>query len=94
MRYSLIAVGALLIYVALSTGACASRKPLERPQLSELSDTTDICLYMDRICREAEEFQREFNRMPEEQQKDLYPVLQSRIEHCERAINKCYKSIE
>ncbi|MGM0461098.1 MAG: hypothetical protein ACQEQ4_01590 [Fibrobacterota bacterium] len=76
--------------------ACSSKQgEFVRPRLSDLSDTTDMCLYMDRVCREAEEFQEEFRAIEDDKKRnDLSPVMESRIYHCERLVTKCMESLE
>ncbi len=55
---------------------------------------TDYCEYADEVCREAESVQVEFDASDEEKQKDLIPVLNSYIEHCESARKDCKKSMQ
>ena len=56
------------------------------------SEKTDECIMKDEICEETLDFQKEYNRMPEEEQKDLISVLSTYIKHCEEATKKCEKS--
>ena len=58
------------------------------------SEKTDECIMKDEICAEALDFQKEYNRMPEEEQKDLISVLSTYIKHCEEATKKCEESIK
>lgn len=73
--------------------SCAPKR-INKPNLSGLADTTDECKYMDRVCREAEEFQREFNSFSEEAQNELVPALNGYVDNCERAAELCTKSLD
>ncbi len=61
---------------------------------SDNSKKTDECAMKDEICSEARDFQKEYNRMPEEEQKDMIPVLNTYILHCEEAKKKCEESMK
>ncbi|MGM0444396.1 MAG: hypothetical protein ACQEQV_09430 [Fibrobacterota bacterium] len=88
----IVILAALLLW---SMTGCASSRGFERPELSELSDTTDMCLYMDKVCSQAEDFQREYRSLSEGEKKDhLRPVLDTYIEHCQKASKRCLKSID
>jgi hypothetical protein len=53
---------------------------------------TDECQLQDEICTEALNFQREFDRMPEEERRDFIPVLNSFEQQCREARRNCEKS--
>lgn len=53
---------------------------------------TDECAFKDEICKEALDFQKEYDRMPEEERKDMVSVLNTYIMHCEEAKKMCEKS--
>lgn len=89
MRYFLCS---LLFLFVLSLG-CAP-KSVHRPNLSAMADTTDECKYMDRVCYEAEQFQKEFNSFSEEARDELIPALNGYIENCEGAAELCNESLK
>ncbi len=86
------ALALAILCFALFVG-CAGNSSV-RPSLQGLADTTDACLYMDRVCSEADAFQREFNAMPEEQQQDFIPVLNTYVDHCNSAVPGCRESLK
>ena len=56
------------------------------------TEKTDECLFADDVCKEAEKFQVEYYKMGEEEKKQMTPVLNSYITHCENARKDCKKS--
>lgn len=89
MKYCALAlVTALFIVVG-----CAP-KQIKKPNLHGLADTTDECRYMIRVCREANEFQREFESFSKEAQDELIPALNGYFDNCERAADLCKESLE
>ncbi len=60
--------------------------------ISNNADQTDECLMKDEVCAEALDFQKEYERLPEEQQKEMTSVLSTYVTHCEEAIKMCEKS--
>jgi len=59
---------------------------------AEKTEQTDECTLKDEICAEAADFQKVYNTMPEEEKKDMLPVLNSYIQHCQEAQKRCEKS--
>jgi hypothetical protein len=49
---------------------------------------------MEEVCGQAGEFQKEFERMPEEERTDYTPALNTLVEHCENAKKTCTASRE
>ena len=64
------------------------------PNLIGLQDTTDECLFMQEVCLEEREFEKEYNQMSKQDRKDMASVLSSYIEHCESAQKSCSKSMK
>lgn len=56
-------------------------------------EKTDECLYQEEVCREAMNFQTQYESMGEEEREQMVPVLNSYIEHCEAAKKECKKSM-
>ena len=79
--------------VTLFFVSCGGKSAV-RPALMNLDDTTSACRFMDEVCHEADEFQREWSAMEEEQKNELTTVLNSYIEHCSKAAKECRKSIK
>ncbi len=75
-----------LFLMILSCGS--SKKGSAMPQ-----EKSDECLFQDEVCREAENFQREYYSMAEEERDQMTAVLNSYIEHCEIARKACKKSM-
>jgi hypothetical protein len=61
---------------------------------SDKTPQTDECILKEEVCAEALDFQKEYERMPEEEQKDMASVLNTYIEHCEEATKNCEESIK
>jgi len=58
-------------------------------------DTTDQCAFMKEVCDAANDFQKEYNAIPEgDEKKEMLQVLNSYIIHCEKARKDCSKSIK
>ncbi len=53
---------------------------------------TPECRTMTEICKDAREFQREYERMPEEEKRDMVSVLNTYTEHCTQAVKACEES--
>lgn len=58
------------------------------------AELTDECLLKDEVCSEALDFQKEYDRMPPEEQKDMISILSTYVEHCEEATKKCEESMK
>lgn len=56
------------------------------------TEQSDECLLKEEICTEALDFQREYERLPDEEKKDMASVMETYREHCEDATKKCEKS--
>ncbi len=59
---------------------------------AETGEKTDECLLKEEVCKEAFDFQKEYERMSEEAQKDMVSVLSTYVTHCEEATAACEKS--
>ena len=81
----------LLIIGILLTG-CNPKTTVK--STSDKSPQTDECILKEEVCAEALDFQKEYERMPEEEQKDMVSVLNTYIEHCEEATKNCEKSLK
>ncbi|MFP4418554.1 MAG: hypothetical protein ACOC41_06815 [Chitinivibrionales bacterium] len=53
---------------------------------------TDECRTMVEVCKDAQEFQREYDRLPEEEKDDMAAVLNTYTEHCTNAVKECDQS--
>ena len=62
--------------------------------VSNTADMTDECLMKEEVCAEALDFQKEYDRLPEEQRKDMVSVLSTYVTHCEEATKRCEKSMK
>lgn len=58
------------------------------------STESDECGMEKEICLDALDFQKEYNRMTADQQKELTSVLSSYIEQCAQAKKACDKSLK
>ncbi|MGD9202439.1 MAG: hypothetical protein PVI26_12810, partial [Chitinispirillia bacterium] len=59
---------------------------------SETSALSDECLMKEEVCLEARDFQKIYERMPEEEKKEMVSVLNTYIMHCEEAMKNCEES--
>lgn len=71
--------------------SCVSPPPHTKESAEE---QTPECLMMEEVCGQAGEFQKEFERMPEEERTDYTPALNTLVEHCENAKKTCTASRE
>ena len=83
---SIIVIGTMLLSCSPKTAVKSSP--------DKTDEKTDECRMKDEICAEALDFQKEYNRMPEEEQKDMVSVLNTYINHCEEATKKCEESLK
>ena len=67
------------------TAACASTAP--KPVVVDCAD--DPCGQKTSVCNEAKDFQREFDSMPPEEQKEMRAALNSYIDQCETLRQQC-----
>lgn len=61
---------------------------------NDRSSESDECGMEKEICSDALDFQKEYNRMTADQQKELTSVLSSYIEQCAQAKKACDKSLK
>ena len=83
----------IVAVTALIVTACNS-KTITTTTLSN-SDSKELtaeCDMQKDICKDAYDFQKEYNKMPDKEQRDMKAVLNSYIEHCENAKVACEKS--
>lgn len=74
----------------LNTFRCASNSAVITVKPGNA--TTEECITMEEICSEANTFRKYFDTLPEEQQKDMIPVLNTYQKHCADAQEACRKS--
>ena len=55
-------------------------------------EQTDECALKEEICTEALDFQKEYEKLPKEEKKDMASVMETYSQHCEDAKKKCEKS--
>ena len=77
-----------LLIISLLLFSCGSKTSSTLPQ-----EKSDECLFQDEVCSEAHNFQNEYSRMSDEEQEKMTVVLNSYIEHCEKAKKECKKSM-
>jgi hypothetical protein len=78
-----------LILVVCSASAKKNEK------LSRAKDSTNECIFMKEVCDEAADFQKEYDAMPEgDEKKEMVSVLNGYIIHCEKARKDCSKSMK
>ncbi len=68
--------------------------PKTTATISNTAEQTDECLLKEEVCAEALDFQKEYDRLPEEQQKDMLSVLSTYVTHCEEATKRCEESMK
>ena len=56
------------------------------------TDAEAECLMMEEICGQAENFQKQFDALPDEEKSDMISVLNTYVEHCEKAREQCGKN--
>lgn len=83
----------LYILVVIALSSCGSKTTTIDPSLDR-SDKSDECAMEKEICDDALDFQKEYNRMPAEQQEELKSVLSSYVEQCADAQKACKKSLK
>jgi hypothetical protein len=59
------------------------------PQVTTLPNTDDQCQLTAEICREAADFQRDFDRMPPDEQADMTAILNNYAQLCREATKAC-----
>ena len=84
----LTAVTTVLLTIFL---AC-NPKTVKLSSNSNSEQLTPECQMQKEVCEEALDFQKEYNRLPEKEQKDMKAVLNSYVEHCEDSKAACEKS--
>ena len=83
---SIIVIGIMLL-------SCSPKTTIKSSS-NKTGENTDECAMKDEICAEAFDFQKEYNEMPKEEQKDMISVLNTYIKHCEESTEKCKKSLK
>jgi len=76
---------------ALVIGACAPKTTLV--DFNNVPDTHH-CQFMKEICKEAEDFQRQFQSMDADEKQDARVILNAYIQQCSDAQAMCQKSAE
>lgn len=79
----------LYIYItSIVLAGCGGTKFVD---LSDLPDTYQ-CEYMEAVCKEAREFEREYNTLSADEKKDAETVLKTYRNQCNDALERCRKS--
>ncbi len=76
----------------LSIAACVTVISCNSKTTNITTEKTDECTLKEEICDEALDFQKEYEKLPKEEKKDMATVLETYIKHCEEATNNCEKS--
>ncbi|MDR0330919.1 MAG: hypothetical protein LBH93_04330 [Chitinispirillales bacterium] len=76
---------------ALAAGACAPKATTV--DFSNVPDT-EKCRHMKEVCKEAQAFQSQYERMSAEEKRDAKAILNAYIQQCEGAQELCRKSAE
>ncbi|MBN1984358.1 MAG: hypothetical protein JW795_22730 [Chitinivibrionales bacterium] len=87
---SLSLVIVVSLFCASTTTVTAVKSSSKKTALD--STMSDECKLMQEVCDEALDFQKEYDRLPQEQQKEMDAVLNTYIEHCEQAKIDCENS--
>jgi len=74
--------------------SCASKTTTITTTRTPQSGKTNECALQDELCTEAREFQKIYDTLPQEQQKDMVAALNTYVEQCEDAKKKCEKSMK
>ena len=82
----------LIVGIGILLTGCHPKTSIK--STSDKSPQTDECILKEEVCAEALDFQKQYERMPEEEQKDMVSVLNTYIEHCEEATKNCEKSLK
>ena len=82
----------LIVGVGILLTGCNPKTSIK--STSHKTPQTDECLLKEEVCAEALDFQKQYDRMPEEEQKDMISVLNTYIEHCEEATKNCEQSLK
>jgi len=77
-----------LVIISLYTVSCAPKVITNSNRTEEKSDD---CSFMDELCKEASDFEKEYQKLPEKEKKEMLPVLNNYIKLCEDARKKCIK---
>ncbi len=83
------------LFILIGTAAlliCCNSKTTTVGKTADAGEKTDECLLKEEVCAEALDFQKEYERMSEEAQKDMVSVLSTYVTHCEEAKKRCEKS--
>jgi hypothetical protein len=72
--------------IGITLSSCNPKTTTKTP------DQTDDCVLKEEVCKEAFDFQREYEQLPEEEKKDMASVMETYRVHCEEAKKKCEKS--
>ena len=85
-KYLLYPITILCMVTALVLPSC-------NPKTTTVTaEQTDECALMEEICAEALDFQKEYERLPDEEKKDMASVMETYRKHCEEATKNCEKS--
>ncbi len=73
-------------FIVCVLAGCAARTAV--PPAARAPDT-DECRQMKEVCDQALQFQAQYETLPEDEKKDMVSVLNTYIEHCEKATVAC-----
>lgn len=76
------------VLVAVMTNCASKTKYINT---ADLPDTYQ-CDYMKEICKEAQDFQRKYSQMSEEDKRESKTILNAYIDQCSNAQDLCEKS--
>lgn len=76
---------------ALMIGACAPKTTLV--DFNNVPDTHH-CQFMKEVCKEAEEFQRQYQSMDAEEKEDAKTILNAYIQQCADSQEMCIRSAQ
>lgn len=83
----MIKIVSAIIPIALLV-SCAGTRTVDT---SKLPDTYQ-CTYMKDICKEAQEYERQYNKMTSEEKKEFENIMKAYRSQCSDALELCKKS--
>jgi hypothetical protein len=77
-----------LLIVLTFVLSCGGPKYVNTAKLPD----TEMCSFMNEVCKEAEDFERRYKLMSKEEQEDAKNVLSAHKDQCNSALEACQKS--
>ncbi len=87
-----VSISTIFVYILLGIFLSSCNVKTTTISTQNSADKTDECILKDEICSEALDFQKEYERLPDDEKKDMANVLETYVQHCEEAKKKCEKS--